>query len=102
MRAIQGVAIACIGMAHHTCGWIVPQNSRNPAVCVLGAIAADHHARMLREPHPYATTMMQGTQVAPEAVFRSAFNKGQSDTASEPSFMLSVSRFGEATEPESR
>ena len=31
-----------------------------------------------------------------------AFRSGQSDTASEPSFMASVSRLGEATEPQSR
>ena len=42
------------------------------------------------------------TQVAPEAVFKSAFKSGQSDTASEPSFIASVSRLGEATEPESK
>ena len=42
------------------------------------------------------------TQVAPPAVLSSALSSGQSLTASLPSFMLSVSRFGEATEPESR
>ena len=42
------------------------------------------------------------TQVAPEAVLRSALRSGQSETASEPSCIASVSRFGEATEPESR
>ncbi len=31
-----------------------------------------------------------------------ALSRGQSETASEPSFMASVSRFGEATDPESR
>jgi hypothetical protein len=35
-------------------------------------------------------------------VFSSAFSSGQSDTASEPSCIASVSRLGEATEPESR
>ena len=42
------------------------------------------------------------TQVAPEAQLSSALSSGQSDTASEPSFMPSVSRLGLATEPESR
>src|SRR6516225_1479165 len=42
------------------------------------------------------------TQVAPPPVASSALSSGQSDTASEPSIMLSVSRLGEATEPESR
>ena len=38
------------------------------------------------------------TQVAPPAVLRSALSSGQSETASEPSAMLSVSRFGLATD----
>ena len=42
------------------------------------------------------------TQVTPDAVFSSAFKSGQSDTASEPSRIASVSRLGEATEPLSR
>ena len=39
------------------------------------------------------------TQVAPLAVFSSALSNGQSETASEPSSIASVSRFGLATEP---
>src|SRR3546814_19395373 len=42
------------------------------------------------------------TQVAPDAVLSSALSKGQSETASDPSRIASVSRLGEATEPESR
>ena len=42
------------------------------------------------------------TQVAPPAVLSSAFSIGQSETASLPSFIASVSRFGHATEPASR
>ena len=42
------------------------------------------------------------TQVAPVAVFSRALSSGQSDTASEPSCIASVSRLGLATEPESR
>jgi hypothetical protein len=42
------------------------------------------------------------TQVAPDAVFSSALSSGQSETASEPSRIASVSRFGDATDPESR
>ncbi len=39
---------------------------------------------------------------APAAVFRSALRIGQSATASVPSFIASVSRYGQATDPESR
>src|SRR5216684_2990337 len=42
------------------------------------------------------------TQVAPLAQLSSALSSGQSDTASEPSFIASVSRLGLATDPESR
>src|SRR5260221_711998 len=42
------------------------------------------------------------TQVAPLAVFSSALSSGQSETASEPSCMASVSRLGLATDPESK
>ena len=42
------------------------------------------------------------TQVAPDAVLRSRFRSAQSDTASDPSFIASVSRLGLATEPASR
>src|SRR5699024_1504070 len=42
------------------------------------------------------------TQLAPPTLLISAFKIGQSATASLPSFIDSVSRFGEATDPESR
>ena len=42
------------------------------------------------------------THVAPPAVLSSALSSGQSETASLPSFIASVSRFGLATEPVSR
>ena len=42
------------------------------------------------------------TQVAPDAVLTSAFRIAQSAIASEPSSIASVSRYGDATEPQSR
>src|ERR1700761_4607061 len=42
------------------------------------------------------------TQVAPPEVFDIKLSKGQSDTASEPSFIDSVSLLGDATEPQSK
>ena len=42
------------------------------------------------------------TQEAPLAVLTSALSSGQSAIASEPSRIASVSRYGEATEPQSR
>ena len=54
------------------------------------------------KPMPTPPPWCSDTQVAPDAVLSSALRSGQSETASEPSFMASVSRLGEATEPESR
>ena len=42
------------------------------------------------------------THVAPDEALTSALSSGQSAIASEPSAIASVSRYGEATEPESR
>ena len=55
---------------------------------------------MLGEAHTDTAAVVQGN-LAPLAVFSSAFSSGQSETASEPSFIASVSRFGLETEPES-
>ena len=53
-------------------------------------------------PIPTPPPWCNETHVAPDAVFNNALSNGQSDTASEPSRMASVSRLGEATDPESR
>ncbi len=42
------------------------------------------------------------TQLAPLTALTAKLSSGQSLIASEPSFMASVSRLGEATEPQSR
>ena len=49
-----------------------------------------------------APASTEAGQVAPEAQLSRAFSSGQSDTASDPSRMPSVSRLGLATDPESR
>ena len=90
-------------MAHDTGGRVVPQNAFDPFGRSIGAVTDDDHAGMLGKTHADAAAVMQAeTQVAPEAVFSSAFSSGQSETASDPSFMDSVSRLGLATDPESR
>ena len=58
--------------------------------------------RVLRVAHADAAAVVQDTQVAPPATFNIAFSSGQSETASQPSFIASVSRLGEATLPQSR
>src|SRR5690606_4343679 len=51
-------------------------------------------------PTPTPPPWCNDTQVAPPATFNMALSSGQSETASLPSFIASVSRLGEATLPE--
>src|ERR1019366_6726370 len=53
-------------------------------------------------PMPTPPPWWMETHEAPEEAFTSAFSKGQSAMASEPSAIASVSRYGDATDPESR
>src|SRR5690349_22443713 len=54
--------------------------------------------RPMPTPPPWCTL----TQEAPEQVLTRALSTGQSPIASDPSAIASVSRYGEATEPQSR
>jgi DNA-binding transcriptional regulator YhcF (GntR family) len=101
-RAIERDVVAGIGMAPDTGSRIVPQHP-------LERRGLRRRCRRRRRPCRNAGRSPcrrrrhgADTQVAPDAVLTSAFSSGQSLTASEPSFMASVSRLGEATEPESR
>ena len=64
----------------------------------------DPYVNVLRSSTEAMSAALGGedTQVAPPAVLISALRIGQSLMASEPSFILSVSRLGDATEPASR
>src|SRR6185437_5487156 len=53
-------------------------------------------------PTPTPPPLWIDTQEAPLAVFTNAFSNGQSAMASEPSSIDSVSRYGEATDPQSK
>jgi hypothetical protein len=90
-----------IGMAHHAGGRVVPQHAGDALVGSDAAVAADHHAGMLGEAHSDAAAMVQ-RHPGRAASGVEQREQGQSDTASEPSRMASVSRLGEATEPLSR
>ena len=56
----------------------------------------------IERPMPTPPPWWMLTHVAPDDVLTSALSSGQSAMASEPSAIASVSRYGEATEPESR
>src|SRR5579885_2762147 len=89
--AADGELVAGIGVPHHAGAGIVPQHAADAPLGGGRAVADDHHAGV-----------MEADPVAPLAVLSSALSSGQSETASLPSCIASVSRFGEATEPESR
>lgn len=101
-RAFNGDIVTRIGMTHHAGRRVVMQDASDTRRRFIGTITDDNHTGVLREAHAYAAAVVQRHQVAPLAVLSSALSNGQSDTASEPSRMASVSRFGLATEPESR
>ena len=58
-RAVQRDLVPGIGVAHHPGRRIVPEHVCQPPVSIRTAIAADHHARMLRKPHADTTAMVQ-------------------------------------------
>jgi len=53
-------------------------------------------------PMPTPPPWWKETHEAPDAVLTAKLRSAQSETASVPSFMPSVSRLGEATDPQSR
>ena len=93
--AVDRDVVARIGVAHHAGRRIVPQHALDPARGFGRAVGDDHHAGMLREAHADAAAMVQATPRSRRSrQLSSALSSGQSDTASEPSRIASVSRFG--------
>ena len=102
LGALDGDVIARIGMAHDAARRIVPQHPLQASRRIVAAVADDHHAGMLRIADADAAAMMDRNPGGARGRIQQALSNGQSDTASEPSIIASVSRLGEATEPESR
>ena len=98
----DGVLVAGVGVAHDAGRRVVPQHARDPSRRFRRAVATTTMPACCEKPMPTPPPWWNDTQVAPEAQLSSALSSGQSDTASEPSFIASVSRLGLATEPESR
>src|SRR5229473_60491 len=87
-------------LQHLHLGELAPAASRRPD-------AAEPSARLTwpacnELPIPTPPPSWNDTHAAPDAVLSSALRMGQSAIASEPSRIASVSRNGDATEPESR
>ena len=102
-RAVDRDLVAGIGMAHDAGGGVVPQHALEPPRRLRRAVGRRSPCRHAakspcrRRRHGAATPRSRR-----DAVLSSALSSGQSETASEPSRIASVSRLGEATEPESR
>jgi hypothetical protein len=67
-----------------------------------GAVGDRDLAAWIDLPMPTPPPWWIDTQLAPAATLSIAFSNGQSAIASLPSRIASVSRYGEATEPQSR
>jgi len=91
--------VACVRVAEHAHPGVRCEHALEAARGLVGPVGDHHHASVNRVPDAHATAM---TQDAPLAVLTSALRSGQSAIASEPSFIASVSRKGDATEPQSR
>jgi hypothetical protein len=68
----------------------------------LGAVGDDDHAGVDRVADADAAAVVDRHPGRAGRVLTSALSSGQSAIASEPSRIASVSRYGEATEPQSR
>ena len=94
--------VAGVGVAHDAGGGVVPEDAGEAGVGFRGAVATMTMPACWEKPMPTPPPWWSETQVAPLAQFRSAFRSGQSETASEPSAIASVSRLGLATRAASR
>ncbi len=94
--------VARVDMPHHAHARVDGEHPLEPSVGTLSALCHDHHARVQRIADADAAAVVDRDPGGPAAVLISALRIGQSAIASEPSFMPSVSRLGEATLPQSR
>ena len=78
--------------------------STRSSFCAASSVpsATETWPAWMDRPMPTPPPWWMDTQLAPEAVLIMAFSSGQSAIASEPSAIASVSRYGLATEPQSR
>jgi len=102
LGAGDGLFVTRVGVANDAIpGSLVSTRSRRFAAASVPSATTTIPA-WSELPMPTPPPWWKLTQLAPAAVLTSALRMGQSAIASEPSFMASVSRFGEATEPQSR
>src|SRR5690554_3622740 len=73
--AVERDLIARIGVAHHAGRRVVPEHALDPLRRGIGAVAADHHARMLREPHSDAPAVMQADPCRPAGAIEKCVQK---------------------------
>ena len=101
-RVFLGDLVPSVCMPEDAQGGVVPEHPRQAALGAVGAVRHDDAAAVLAVAHAHTAAVMDGDPGSASATAVMALRKGQSETASEPSFMASVSRLGLATEPLSR
>ena len=90
-------------MAHDAGAGVVGEHALQPRAPVVGAVGHDLGAGVDGAADAHAAAVVDGDpRRAAGATLSMALRMGQSAMASEPSRIDSVSRYGEATEPESR
>ena len=99
---VLGFVVAGVHVAGDADAGIVGQHALDALRHVVGAVGDGDLSGVLRVADAYASAVVDRNPRAPLAVLSSALSSGQSAMASLPSFMDSVSRKGEATEPQSR
>ena len=101
-RALDRLRIARIGMSHDTAGGIIPPHALDATRCGSAAVTHDDDAGVLRISHPHAAAVVNRYPSRATGGVQQGVEQRPVRTASLPSSMASVSRFGLATEPESR
>ncbi len=90
----NGVFVARVGVPPDAACGVIPKHALKPFGGLWCAIAQMTTPECWLKPMPTPPPWWMLTHVAPDAVLTRAFRSGQSETASDPSFIASVSRFG--------
>ena len=94
--------VARVGVAHDAHTAIRGQHALQPLLRILRAVGDHNHARVQTVADTNAAAMMKAHPVRARCGVEQGVRIGQSAIASLPSFIDSVSRYGEATLPVSR
>ncbi len=102
MRTLDRNIVSRVGMTHDTRRGIIEEDSFDPPIGFSSTIATKHDPGVLREAHANTAAMMQRNPCGAAGRVEQRIEQRPIETASDPSCMASVSRFGLATDPESK